>query len=100
MKRISYERMNREQELSERDFMNYAVYFAKQLECVIDESGLDALEDEIAEIREDGGALTAGEVEDIIEDAADHANRTTIRRLFSPKYDKDGFLILRNRNFQ
>ena len=98
--RINFERIQRSQELSERDFIRYADYFANELECVIDESGFDALEEEIAAIKKEGALLTAGEVEDIIEDAADHANRRSLRRIFSSKYDRDGYLILRNRDFQ
>ena len=98
--RLNFERIQRSQELSERDFIRYADYFANELECVIDESGFDALEEEIAAIKKEGALLTAGEVEDIIEDAADHANRGTLKRLFSAKYDRDGYLILRNRDFQ
>ena len=63
-------------------------------------SEVEALEDEIDLIRREGGKLLAGEVEDIIEDAAENASRPTVRRVFGAKYDKDGFLILRERDFR
>ena len=97
---LSFDRMDPRQELSERDFIRYADYFAHELECVIDDSGFEALEDEIDLIRREGGKLLAGEVEDIIEDAAENASRPTVRRVFGAKYDKDGFLILRERDFR
>ena len=43
--------------------------------------------------------VETGEVEDVIEDAAENASRPSIRRMFGAKYNKDGFLILRDRNF-
>lgn len=100
VRQISFDHMDPKQELSEREFVRYADYFAHELECVIDDSGFDALEDEIDAIRQEGGQLLAGEVEDIIEDAAEHASRPSISRIFGSKYDKDGFLILRGRDFR
>ena len=100
VRQLSFDRMDPKQELSEREFVRYADYFAHELECVIDDSGFDALEDEIDAIRQEGGQLLAGEVEDIIEDAAEHASRPSLSRIFGSKYDKDGFLILRGRDFR
>ena len=99
VKPLNFDRMDPRQELSRADFLRYADYFARTLQCVIDDSGFDALEDEIDLIRQEGGKLLAGEVEDVIEDAAENASRPSIRRMFGAKYDKDGFLILRDRNF-
>ena len=81
--------------LSEKDFIRYADFFAHKIECVLDDSAIDALEDEIDIILREGGRLTPAEAEDIIEDAAEHASR----KMFGKKYDKDGFLILREKNF-
>ncbi len=99
VKPLNFDRMDPRQELSRADFLRYADYFARTIQCVIDESGFDALEDEIDLIRQEGGKLLAGEVEDVIEDAAENASRPSIRRMFGAKYNKDGFLILRDRNF-
>lgn len=100
VRQISFDRMDPKQELTEKEFIRYADYFAHELECVIDDSGFDALEDEIDAIHQEGGRLLAGEVEDIIEDAAEHASKPSVRRIFGSKYDKDGFLILRGRDFR
>lgn len=97
---LSFDRMLPSQELSERDFIRYADYYAAELECVLDDSGFDALEDEIDAILDEGGHLTAGEAAAIIEDAAEHASKPTIKRFFGGKYDKDGNLILRERDFR
>lgn len=99
VRKLNFERIDAHQELSEKDFIRYADYYANEIECVIDDSGFDALESELEDIRREDGALTAGEVREIVEDAAEHANKATIKRLFSAKYDKEGFLILRRRDF-
>ena len=99
VRKLNFERIDARQELSEKDFIRYADYYANEIECVIDDSGFDALESELEDIRREDGALTAGEVREIVEDAAEHANKATIKRLFSAKYDKEGFLILRRRDF-
>ena len=97
---LSFDRLDARQELSERDFIRYADYFAAELECVLDDSGFDALEDEIDAILDEGGRLTAGDAREIIVDAAEHASKPTIKRLFGGKFDKDGNLILRGRDFR
>ncbi len=92
---LNFDRINPDRELSEKDFIRYADFFAHKIECVLDDSAIDALEDEIDIILREGGRLTPAEAEDIIEDAAEHASR----KMFGKKYDKDGFLILREKNF-
>ena len=92
---LNFERIHPDRELSEKDFVRYADFFAHKIECVLDDSAFDALEDEVDIILREGGRLTPAEAEDIIEDAAEHASR----RMFGKKYDKDGFLILREKDF-
>ncbi len=92
---LNFERIHPDHELSEKDFIRYADFFAHKIECVLDDSAIDALEDEVDLILREGGRLTPSEAEDIIEDAAEHASR----KMFGKKYDKDGFLILREKNF-
>ncbi|MCD8078709.1 MAG: hypothetical protein LUE63_10145 [Lachnospiraceae bacterium] len=98
-KPVSFENMTKRQELSEKDFVRYADYYANELECVIDDSGFAALQEEIEAIKEEGARLTVGEARAIIEEAAEHAEKFTIKRIFASKYDKEGYLILRNRDF-
>ncbi|MCD8123533.1 MAG: hypothetical protein LUE23_00605, partial [Lachnospiraceae bacterium] len=98
-KPVSFENMTTRQELSEKDFVRYADYYANELECVIDDSGFEALQEEIEAIKEEGARLTVGEARAVIEEAAEHAAKFTVKRIFASKYDKEGYLILRNRDF-
>ena len=54
-------------------------------------------------MEEDGVPLTKRNAVDLIEEAADKAEKPSFGRkitgLFSPKYDKDGYLILHENNF-
>ena len=54
-------------------------------------------------MEEDGIPLTKREAVDLIEEAADKAEKPSLGKkitgLFSPKYDKEGLLILHEDNF-
>ena len=54
-------------------------------------------------MEEDGEALTPKAAEDLIERAADKAEKPSLGKrltsLFAPKYDTEGYLILREDNF-
>ena len=59
-----------------------------------------AVEDEMDAMLEDGETLTRKAAEDLVEDAADAAEKHSIKGLFRSKYDKEGRLILRERHFR
>ena len=54
----------------------------------------------IDEILDDGDRLTRAVAEEVVEDAADEAERHSIRNVFGSRYDKDGKLILKARHFR
>ena len=62
-----------------------------------------ALYERIEIMEEDGIALTKTAAEDLIEEAADRAEKPSmgsrLKGLFSSKYDKDGLLILKEEHF-
>ena len=62
-----------------------------------------ALYERIEMMEEDGVPLTKKNAVDLIEEAADKAEKPSLGRklnsLFSPKYDKEGYLILHENNF-
>ena len=62
-----------------------------------------ALYERIEMMEEDGVRLTQKAAVDLIEEAADKAEKKTLGRkltsIFSPAYDKEGFLILREKDF-
>ena len=50
-------------------------------------------------MKEEGERLTRSGAEDLIEHAADMAEKKSIGSLFAKQYDKDGLLILREKHF-
>ena len=85
------------------EFAQYACKYASEIDCSITGKSLLALYERIEMMEEDGVPLTKKAAVDLIEEAADKAEKPSLGRkitgLFSPKYDKDGLLILREDNF-
>ncbi|MCI6885826.1 MAG: hypothetical protein MR868_01040 [Lachnospiraceae bacterium] len=85
------------------EFAQYACQYATEIDCSITGKSMLALYERIEIMEEDGIPLTKANAEDLIEEAADRAEKPTvgrrIRGLFSPKYDKDGLLILKEEHF-
>lgn len=76
-------------------FIEYAKNYIRSIDCVLDDSGEEALY-LAAKVRvADGTPLTKKEAEDMIEQAADMAERKG--GLFTKRYDKDDMLILRGK---
>lgn len=95
-----------EQDGSEMDideFAQYACRYASEIDCSITGKSMLALYERIEIMEEEGILLTRRNAEDLIEEAADKAERPSIGKLitgvFSAKYDKDGLLILREEHF-
>ena len=86
--------------ISEEAFLDYVKQYADGIDCVIDEDAMLAVEDEMDAMLEDGETLTRKAAEDLVEDAADAAEKHSIKGLFRSKYDKEGRLILRERHFR
>ena len=52
-------------------------------------------------MREDGTPLTKKNARNLVDHAADIAEKTSmLKAIFKPKYDKDGRLILREEHFK
>ena len=81
------------------DFASYAQIYAKQIDCVLPGKTVLALYEKIEMMQEDGIILNKSSAEELIEDAADKAEKVGIGKkltgVFHPKYDKEGRLILR-----
>lgn len=90
-------------QMSIDDFASYAQDYAKQIDCVLSGKTVLALYERIEMMQEEGIALTKAAAEDLIETAADHAEKPSFGKkltsMFHPKYDKDDKLILREENF-
>lgn len=94
---------NDEREMDLDEFAQYACKYASEIDCSIAGKSLLALYERIEMMEEDGVPLTKRTAIDLIEEAADKAEKPSLGRkitgLFSPKYDKDGYLILHEDNF-
>ena len=85
------------------EFAQFACKYAAEIDCSITGKSMLALYERIEMMEEDGVRLTQKAAVDLIEEAADKAEKKTLGRkltsLFSPAYDKEGFLILREKDF-
>lgn len=90
-------------EMSIDDFATYAQEYAKSIDCVMPGKTVLALYERIELMQEDNIALNKASAEQLIEDAADKAEKPGLGKklggMFHPKYDKDDRLILREENF-
>ena len=92
-----------EEEMDIDDFAQYACQYASDIDCSISGKSMLALYERIEMMEEDGIPLTKANAEDLIEEAADRAEKPSLTKritgIFSSKYDKDGLLILKEEHF-
>lgn len=92
-----------DEEMDIDDFAEYATEYANKIDCSITGKSMLALYERIEIMEEDGIPLTKANAEDMIEEAADKAEKPPIGKLikgmFTSKYDKEGLLILREDHF-
>ncbi|MBT9779263.1 hypothetical protein GPL15_22555 [Clostridium sp. MCC353] len=92
-----------DEEMDLDEFAQYACKYAGEIDCSISGKSMLALYERIEIMEEDGIPLTRANAEELIEEAADKAEKPSIGKLikgvFSPKYDKDGMLILKEQHF-
>ena len=85
------------------EFANYCREYAASIDCTIPGKSLLALYERIEIMEEDGVPLTKDTAVDLIEETADKAENPSIGKkltgMFSPRYDKEGLLILKEENF-
>lgn len=80
------------------EFVQYACKYASEIDCSISGKSMLALYERAEMMEEDGEPLTKTSAEDLIEEAADKAEKKSFSGLFSSKYDKDGLLILKEKD--
>lgn len=92
-----------EEEMGIDEFAQYACKYASEIDCSITGKSMLALYERIEIMEEDGIRLTQAAAEELIEEAADKAEKPSLGKLitgvFSSKYDKDGLLILKEEHF-
>lgn len=85
------------------EFAQYACKYASEIDCSITGKSMLALYERIEIMEEDNIPLTKANAEELIEEAADRAERPPLGKrltgIFSAKYDKDGLLILKEEHF-
>ena len=85
------------------EFAQYSCKYASEIDCSITGKSMLALYERIEMMEEDGVRLTKKAAVDLIEEAADKAEKKTLGKkltsLLSPTYDKEGYLILREKDF-
>ncbi len=81
------------------EFVQYACKYASEIDCSISGKSMLALYERAEMMEEAGEPLTKTSAEDLIEEAADKAEKKSFSGLFSSKYDKDGLLILKEKHF-
>lgn len=86
-------------EMDVEEFVQYACKYAAEIDCSISGKSMLALYERAEMMEEDGEPLTRISAEDLIEEAADKAEKKSFGGLFSSKYDKDGLLILKEKHF-
>ena len=97
------EPIDEDEELGIDAFTDYAVQYASEIDCSITGKSLLALCQHVEAMEENGIPLTRANAEDMIEEAADKAEKPSIggliKGVFSSKYDKEGLLILKEEHF-
>lgn len=92
-----------EVEMDIDEFAQYCCKYASKIDCSITGKSMLALYERIEIMEEDNIPLIKASAEDLIEEAADRAEKRSIGRmikgLFSSKYNKDGLLILKEEHF-
>ena len=86
-------------EMDVEEFAQYACEYASEIDCSISGKSMLALYERAEMMEEDGVPLTRESAEDLIEEAADRAEKPSFGGFFSSKYDKDGLLILKEKHF-
>lgn len=97
------DRLADDEEMDIDEFAQYACQYAGEIDCSISGKSMLALYERIEIMEEDGSTLTKAAAEDLIEEAADKAEKPSfgkrMKGMFSSKYDKDGLLILKEEHF-
>lgn len=101
VKEITPSRPDHQMEIDE--FAQYCAQYASEIDCSITGTSMLALYERIELMEEDGIPLTKTNAEQLIEEAADRAEKPPIGKritgMFKSKYDKNGLLILKEDDF-
>jgi len=87
-------------ELTPKAFYECAVQYAHMMDAKVDEMGGLAIYAAAEEYQQERESLTEELAQELVENAIQKAERRTLKSLFSNRYDKEGFLILKEQHFK
>lgn len=87
-------------ELTPKEFYECAVQYAHMMDAKVDEMGGLAIYAAAEEYQQEREPLTEELAQELVENAIQKAERRTLKSLFSNRYDKEGFLILKEQHFK
>ena len=87
-------------ELTPKAFYECAVQYANMMDAKVDEMGGLAIYAAAEEFQQERELLTEELAQELVEKAIQKAERRTLKSLFSNRYDKEGFLILKEQHFK
>ncbi len=87
-------------ELTPKAFYECAVQYAHMMDAKVDEMGGLAIYAVAEEYQQERQPLTEELAQELVENAIQKAERRTLKSLFSNRYDKEGFLILKEQHFK
>ncbi len=89
-----------EEQMSVDDFVTCVNAYAEEEECIIDEMAGLAVYALAERMRNDGIPLSEQEAKALVDEAIDKAEHRGLKGLFGSKYDKKGYLILKEQYFK
>ncbi|MCD2493462.1 hypothetical protein LQE92_12635 [Lacrimispora sp. NSJ-141] len=89
-----------EEQMSVDDFVTSVNAYAEEEECIIDEMAGLAIYALAERMRNDGIPLSEQEAKALVDEAIDKAEHRGLKGLFGSKYDKKGYLILKEQYFK
>jgi hypothetical protein len=85
--------------LTMKEFAKYIEDYAYEMECVLDDKAGLAIYARAEHLLEEGEELTEENARELADDAIYLAEKPSLRGVFSGKYDKNGYLILKEHHF-
>lgn len=87
-------------DLTPKEFYECAVQYAHMMDAKVDEMGGLAIYAAAEEYQQEREPLTEELAQELVDNAIQKAERRTLKSLFSNRYDKEGFLILKEQHFK
>ncbi len=97
---VSVEGKGTDARLTAKEFYECAIEYADMMDAKVDDMGGLAIYAAAEDYQQEREPLTEELAHDLIDRAIQRAERRTLKSLFSNRYDKEGFLILKEQHFK